>query len=424
MISIVIGLTVLFVERGKVGEVVLDRALQAAIHFNVQTSYLLDQLGLPDHNKIQIELENFISRRIKLLENNYTKKGHSVFIRIFDLDRNEIAKYADTKHINIKEVEKYIYTSMLPSNYKSEDWFEVIRINGATYIIFVVPLNNSSGISVAQIEGAFAVSTATIAGVRSRALRVSLITICIVLVTTGLLYPVIIKLMDRLTSLNFKLLDSQLETLKVLGGAIATRDNDTDAHNYRVTIFSVRLAEAAGLDNKNIRTLIKGAFLHDVGKIGITDNILLKPSNLTDDEYEIMKTHVTQGLNIIERSEWLKDASAVVGCHHEKVDGNGYLNGLSGKKIPVTARIFSIADVFDALSSRRPYKEPLSFDETMNIIHKNRGSHFDPELIDIFNAIAKSLFDNYSNNDGDVIKTEVDTIIQKYFHEDINILFD
>ena len=415
MISIVLGLIAFLIERDKVGAVVLDRALQAAVHFNVQASYLLDQPGLSDHKAMQLELENFISRRIKLLKSNYTRKGRSVFIRIFDLDSNEIAKYADNKHINIKEVEKYMYMSKLHSNHNSKDWFEVIRISGAPYIIFAVPLNNSSGISVAQIEGVFAVSTAAIAGVRNKAFKVALITIAIVLITTGLLYPVIIKLMERLSSMNYKLLDSQLETLKVLGGAIATRDNDTDAHNYRVTIFSVRLAEAAGLDNKKIRSLIKGAFLHDVGKIGITDSILLKPDNLTDGEYEIMKTHVTQGLNIIGRSEWLKDAAEVVGCHHEKVDGKGYLNGLSGRKIPVTARIFSIADVFDALSSRRPYKEPLSFDETINIIHKNAGSHFDPELIEIFNTIAKSLYDNYANNDGDFIKTEVDTIIQEVF---------
>jgi putative nucleotidyltransferase with HDIG domain len=287
-----------------------------------------------------------------------------------------------------------------------------------------VPLTNSSGEVVAHIEGAFAVSAEAVADVRRRALKAALIIIAIVLVTTGLLYPVIIKLMSRLTRLNYKLLDSQLETLKVLGSAIATRDSDTDAHNYRVTIYSVRLAEAAGLDQKNIRTLIKGAFLHDVGKIGITDNILHKPGNLTDSEYDIMKSHVTQGLNIIERSEWLKDAAEIVGCHHEKVDGYGYFKGLSGEKIPVTARIFSIADVFDALSSRRPYKEPFAFDETMKIIRESSGSHFDPGLIGTFNTIARSLFDDFAGRDGNELKDEVDKIIQKYFSRDINTIFD
>ncbi len=314
--------------------------------------------------------------------------------------------------------------SMLPSNRDNKDWYDVIRIKGASYILFGVPLTNSDEIRVAHIEGAFVVSTEKVAILRNKAIKVALTTIAIVLMTTGILYPVIIRLMNRLTRLSYKLLDSQLETLKVLGGAIATRDNDTDAHNYRVTIFSVRIAEAADLDYKKIRTLIKGAFLHDVGKIGITDNILLKPGNLTDDEYAIMKTHVTQGLKIIERSEWLKDASEIVGYHHEKADGNGYLNGIIGEKIPVTARIFCIADVFDALSSKRPYKEPFSFEETMKIIQENSGSHFDPDLVNTFNTIARSLHDNFANNEDIIIKKEVDTIIQKYFHRDINTLFD
>jgi HD-GYP domain-containing protein (c-di-GMP phosphodiesterase class II) len=361
---------------------------------------------------------------LKLRNSRYGRVGHSVIVNILDLDRNKVAKYLDKNHENIKAVETHMDSSELRIPRDDEDLYEIIRIHGDPYIKFGMPLTNSSGDVVAHVEGAFAVSAEAVAGVRRRAIRVTLTVIAIVLVTTALIYPIVIKLMSRLARLSLKLLDSQLETLKVLGSAIATRDNDTDAHNYRVTIFSVRLAEAAGLDHKNIRTLIKGAFLHDVGKIGITDNILLKPGNLTDSEFNIMKSHVTQGLNIIERSEWLKDAAKVVGCHHEKVDGNGYLNGLSGGTIPVTARIFAIADVFDALSSRRPYKEPFSFEETMKIIEEKRGSHFDPTLVDTFTDIAKPLFDGFAGREGNELKDEVDTIIQKYFSRDINTIFD
>ena len=424
IISIVLGLIVILIERNKVGEVVLDRALQATVHFNAQASYLLDKPGLPDHQGIQRVLDAFVSRGVKLRNSRYGRVGYSVFVRILDLDRSEVAKYIDSNYADIEAVETHMDSSELRIPRDDEDLYEIIRIHGDPYIKFGMPLTNSSGDVVAHVEGAFAVSSEAIADVRRRAIRVALTVIAIVMLTTALIYPIVIKLMSRLTRLSLKLLDSQLETLKVLGGAIATRDNDTDAHNYRVTIFSVRLAEAAGLDHKNIRTLIKGAFLHDVGKIGITDNILLKPGNLTDSEIRIMKSHVTQGLNIIERSEWLKDAAEVVGCHHEKVDGNGYLKGLSGGEIPVTARIFSIADVFDALSSRRPYKEPFSFEETMKIIEEKRGSHFDPTLVDIFTDIAKSLFDGFAGRDGNELKDEVDTIIQKYFSRDINTIFD
>ncbi|GAX61926.1 metal dependent phosphohydrolase [Candidatus Scalindua japonica] len=137
-----------------------------------------------------------------------------------------------------------------------------------------------------------------------------------------------------------------------------------------------------------------------------------------------MKSHVTQGLQILEQSEWLKDAGEVVGSPHEKLNGDGYLNGLSGGSIPFTARIFSIADVFDALCSRRPYKEPFTFEETMKIIRENTGNHFDSVLIDIFCTIARSLYEDYAGREDDVIKIEVDRIIQKYFLGNNNIILD
>ncbi|GAX61925.1 response regulator [Candidatus Scalindua japonica] len=259
IISFILGVAVLLIERNKVGEVVLDRALQATVHFNAEAGSLLDEPGLPDHEGIQRVLDNVISRGVKLRNSRYGKVGHSVFIDIFDLDQNKVAKFLDSNHENIKTVETHMHSSQSPLSY-NKDWYDLIRIKGNPYIKFGVPLTNSNGEKVANIVGAFAVSSEVVADFRCRALKTTLIIISIVLVTTGLLYPVIIKLMNRLTRLNYRLLDSQLETLKVLGSAIATRDCDTDAHNYRVVIYSVRLAEAAGLDKNNIRTLIKGAF--------------------------------------------------------------------------------------------------------------------------------------------------------------------
>ena len=230
------------------------------------------------------------------------------------------------------------------------------------------------------------------------------------------MYPIILNLLSRVSRLTISLLDSNLETLKVLGSAIAKRDSDTDAHNYRVTIFSVRLAEAAGLDQDSIQKLIKGAFLHDVGKIGVRDNILLKPGKLDDDEFEIMKTHVKHGLEIVSRSNWLHDAEDVVGFHHEKFDGKGGYNaGLAGAEIPINARIFAIADVFDALTSKRPYKEPFSYDKSIEILKEGRGIHFDPELVDRFTAIAQPLYDLLSGKDNDIPREVLGGIINEYF---------
>ena len=221
--------------------------------------------------------------------------------------------------------------------------------------------------------------------------------------------------------MTVNLLDSNLETLEVLGSAIAKRDADTDAHNYRVTIYAVRLAEAVGLDSQAIQSLIKGAFLHDVGKIGVRDNILLKPGRLDKDEFEMMKTHVRHGLDIVRRSAWLQDATDVVGYHHEKYNGQGYYENLAGKKIPIAARIFAIADVFDALTSERPYKKPFSYDKTMSILNEDKGTHFDPDLIDAFTQIAPDLYKEFSGREDDALKEQMKAIRDKYYAEDAEI---
>ena len=128
-----------------------------------------------------------------------------------------------------------------------------------------------------------------------------------------------------------------------------------------------------------------------------------------------MKTHVDHGLEITDRASWLKDAQSVVGGHHEKFDGAGYPAGLQGEHIPLAARIFAITDVFDALTSRRPYKEPMSFEESMQILDSGRGSHFDPELVDTFRNIARSLYDTYSGKDDQLPKDRLEAMTQDYF---------
>ena len=179
------------------------------------------------------------------------------------------------------------------------------------------------------------------------------------------------------------------------------------------------LAEAVGLPRQEIKSLIKGALLHDVGKLGIRDNILLKPGKLTDEEFSVMKTHVEHGRAITGRASWLEDAQSVVGGHHEKFGGGGYPRGLAGQEIPVNARIFAIADVFDALTSKRPYKDPFSFDETMEILENGRDSHFDPELLDLFQSIARDLYDEYGSQNGDKPRLRLEEISRQYFKTDI-----
>jgi HD-GYP domain-containing protein (c-di-GMP phosphodiesterase class II) len=254
------------------------------------------------------------------------------------------------------------------------------------------------------------------------ALKSIAIAIGIVLTTTALLYPVILRLVRRLANFSEALLEANFAALSMLGGAIAMRDSDTDAHNFRVSLYALRLGEAVGLPPEQMQVLLKGAFLHDVGKIGIRDDVLLKPGPLSEQEFAAMRRHVDYGTNLVQRSAWLADAAAVVGSHHEKVDGSGYPKGLHGSDIPVTARIFAIVDVFDALTSRRPYKGPLTFEESVSILEKGRDRHFDAKLLDAFLAIARGLYQGYAGREDEGIKRELEAMARPYFRAGLDTL--
>jgi HD-GYP domain-containing protein (c-di-GMP phosphodiesterase class II) len=286
---------------------------------------------------------------------------------------------------------------------------------GRPYLHMIVPVTDRGGTRIAYARGLFRLSDDTVGRMRRDAVQTALYVALIVLATVALLYPVVLTLVRRLARYSQDLLAANLDTLEALGSAIAKRDSDTDAHNYRVTLYSLQLAEAAGLEAGRMRALIKGAFLHDVGKIGIRDHILHKPARLDPDEFRVMQTHVDHGLDIVRRSAWLTDAQTVVGGHHEKYDGNGYSRGTAGEAIPVEARVFAIADMFDALTSRRPYKEPLPLAETMKILAAGRGSHFDPRLLDLFGALAPALYERYSGRDDDGLRAELRAVVNRFF---------
>jgi HD-GYP domain-containing protein (c-di-GMP phosphodiesterase class II) len=341
--------------------------------------------------------------------------GQFAYVRFYDTRSGALGERVKPIDTDAATLTRAIDSGTPPFPGTDEVWQQNIDIAGHPYVHIVVPVINRRGALAAYAEGLFRVSDEAAAQVRRTALQTALYVVLIVLATALLLYPVILTLMRRLARYSESLLASNLETLEVLGSAIAKRDSDTDAHNYRVTLYALRLAEAMGLDADRMRALVKGAFLHDVGKIGVRDHILHKPGRLDADEFRIMQTHVDHGLDIVHRSRWLADAEDVVGCHHEKFDGSGYPKKMAGESIPVEARIFAIADVFDALTSRRPYKEPLSFDETMQILDSSRDKHFDPALLDRFGTIARELYDRYCGRDDDKLREEVRALVSRLF---------
>ncbi len=179
---------------------------------------------------------------------------------------------------------------------------------------------------------------------------------------------------------------TQEETIYRLLAALESRDDETGGHVRRISLFSVLLAEAKGWTNGEIEDLRLAAPMHDIGKIGVPDAILRKPAALTSREYEIMKTHTSIGGQILSESKYpmLQLAHDIALTHHEKWDGSGYPRGTVGENIPLVGRIVALVDVYDALSHDRVYHKALPEEEVLQIMKKGRGSHFDPELLDIF----------------------------------------
>ena len=217
------------------------------------------------------------------------------------------------------------------------------------------------------------------------------------------------------------MIDLHILMMEALGRAIAKRDSDTGTHNYRVAWISVCIAEHMNLPEPDIQALIAGSFLHDIGKVGIPDSVLLKPGKLTDAEFEVMCTHVTHGEEIVTGMNWLDGVNDIVAAHHEKWDGSGYPRKLAGENIPRNARIFAVADVFDALCSKRPYKNAMDFDDAIAIIEENAGRHFDPEVTGAFRVVAQEIFNRLAGCNEDDTRRLLKESIEQYF--DLNPAF-
>lgn len=192
-----------------------------------------------------------------------------------------------------------------------------------------------------------------------------------------------------------ELRESQIEVIECLGYAAEFRDSETGMHTIRVGHYSQCLAKALGMSDKEAESLLYSAPMHDVGKIGIPDNILLKPGRLDGNEWDIMKQHTVIGENILNRSKnkLLQQASIIALNHHEKWDGSGYPRGIKGNEIHLYGRIVAIVDVFDALTMERPYKKAWTIDSAVELINSESGRHFDPSLVKLFNDnLEKILF--------------------------------
>jgi response regulator RpfG family c-di-GMP phosphodiesterase len=190
-----------------------------------------------------------------------------------------------------------------------------------------------------------------------------------------------------------RLRDTYRATLETLGAALDSRDVGTESHSRRVHGYALATAKVYGVAEDQMEDLAHGVLLHDIGKIGIPDAILLKPGPLTPDEWTIMRTHPEIGRRLIEKVPFLRNAVPVVYCHHEKWDGTGYPQGLRGEEIPLGARIFAVVDAFDAMTADRPYSKAKPFDVARAEIRRCSGAHFDPTVVESFMRVPDAVLD-------------------------------
>ena len=184
------------------------------------------------------------------------------------------------------------------------------------------------------------------------------------------------------------------ETLEALGAALDLRDTETAGHSRRVSLYCLEIARAMGCTNEQLKTIARGSYLHDIGKIGIPDAVLLKQGKLTPEEMAVMQTHVRIGYELLSRIPFLSSAAEIVLAHQERYDGNGYPQGLAGEEIPLGARIFAIADTLDAMTSDRPYRQALPFATAREEVIRESGKQFDPDVVRVFLSFPEETWEN------------------------------
>ncbi|MBF0167393.1 MAG: HD-GYP domain-containing protein [Alphaproteobacteria bacterium] len=406
VIAGLLGLAVYFYEFEKIDGAIVASAVSEAEAFTVEAEKHSPLNAISSDPELTKDLETFLAQHRNFPD------GSFLIAELYDQDRDQVA-------FAVPATSEWIETQLKRNKHRfpegRESWYEKQYVGSRLFIQVLTPLFGSTGALLGYFEGVYEVSPRRVAEIKETMATALALVVLAVLATALLLYPIIRAQHKGLIDLSQELLHANIQTLEVLGSAIAKRDSDTHTHNFRVTIYAVRLAEVVGMAPKDIRELIKGSFLHDVGKIAISDTILLKPGRLSDEEFFIMKTHVEHGVDIVRRSSWLAEASKIVESHHEKFDGSGYPWGLTGENIALGARIFAIADVFDALTSERPYKQAFGLEETLAIMQEGAGSHFDPALLAAFTKLAPKLHTDFAGREDSSVEDAARLLTLPYF---------
>ena len=401
VLAILFGVITYVVESSRVENVAINLALQAASHYDDSARRLLASAD-------RVELERWLR--------HFLAETPFIAVRMYDARKElagEVSEFAaQGSGQPIADVAaRHAHDFPAPGARHAKH----LRIGSEQIVQIVLPLARGDGGVDGYFEGTYRLPVEAQLALHHRVRDAAAAVPAITLLTGLALYPLILIWHRRALRLADNLLHANLELLQVLGSAVALRDSDTDAHNYRVTLYAVALAEKMELASSQIADLIAGALLHDVGKIGIPDAILLKPGTLTEEEFVLMRQHVPLGLGLLRETPWLSGAMAIVAGHHERFDGQGYPARMNGDAIPLAARLFAVADVFDALTSERPYKAPMSFGQAMDILALEAGAHLDPVAIAAFSEIADSLYEQIGAADQERLRDLLRDKLDRYF---------
>lgn len=398
-LSVAVGGGVLWLEVNRIQQSVHELALRESATFSGESAHNLERLDSAARQHLAELSQQLVNQ-------------HFLVVELYDRNKQlQLETIRRGQEVAEQGIERYRHRFPQVGEFSHEFHF----IRGELLLVILVPLKDVQDSLTGYFEGIYQVDRETLDSIKDDLLRTLLFVSLGITFTTLLMYPIILTLNRGLIKLSSDLLKGNLELMNVLGCAIAERDSDTNSHNYRVTFYALRLGEAIGLAREAVHDLIAGAFLHDVGKIGIRDPILLKPGKLTPEEFEVMKTHVSLGVDILSKSSWLSGARDVVEFHHEKYDGTGYPQGLKAEAIPLNARIFAIVDVFDALTSKRPYKESWTMPEAIAMLERDSGSHFDPQLVKVFVRLAPDLYQKISGVEAHRLEAMLQHSIARYF---------
>lgn len=398
IMSVILGFAEYFYQMHMVDEQTIERATQESSK-SLQALISLKQQNMNE----QDELDEIL---IGLQE-------RFVIVELYDA---QLIKLVELVEVNSRWVEDAL--KQLPPHgfgFGEEVLYRRLKLHDQWFWQVVMPIKNTQGTLEGYFEGVYHLSETEEKALYQSVIMSVLMVILAVLATGLVMYPLLLRLIRHLEEKSQAVLQGNIELMEVMGEAIAKRDSDTSIHNYRVTLYAIKLANVLNYTRTDMPALIAGSFLHDVGKIGIPDAILLKPGRLSEEEFEVMKTHVTIGAHILQRASWLDDARDIPLYHHEKFDGSGYMQGLLGNQIPLSARIFAVVDVFDALTAERPYKQAFLLDEAVTILQEGAGKHFDPDVVSAFVPHAQQWYEQVYCQSDSLVVEELRQLLKFYF---------